>query len=262
MRTGEDPGAVFDALVVRGQIRLHPTLGAVTEALATEAAECHREGRPVAVVVDTRDQAASLGAAIRGRLVAAGRVDDARVVTTRAGQRIGIGDRIATRRNDRDLEVANRDTWTVVAVSRHGALVVTPAAHVPETVTPSDSRDRLLPADYVNRYVELAYASTAHGVQGDTVPAAHLAMGDSTGAATAYVGMTRGRQTNIAHLVTEDITARVRCGDRAAGARALVGDDHPRRLLPSLAPRRGPHARRRRPPDGRIFGRSCGLSAD
>ena len=44
------------------------------------------------------------------------------------------------------------------------------------------------PRDYVRRHVELAYAATAHGVQGDTVTAAHLAVSEHTGAASAYVG--------------------------------------------------------------------------
>ncbi|SFP85505.1 AAA domain-containing protein [Geodermatophilus dictyosporus] len=209
MRTGEDPGAMFDALVTRGQIRLHPDHGALQQALAELTAAHHRDGERVAVVVDTREQAAELGAAIRQRLVADGRVDDRAAVTTRAGQRIGAGDRIATRRNDRALKVANRDTWTVTAVGRHGELIVTPADAAPGDVTPGASTptgagQRVLPADYVTAHVELAYASTAHGVQGDTVPAAHTVIGEHTGAASAYVGMTRGRTTNTAHLIAED----------------------------------------------------------
>jgi exodeoxyribonuclease V alpha subunit len=149
-----------------------------------------------------------------------GRVEDIGAVTTRSGQRIGIGDRVATRRNDRDLGVANRDTWHVVGVGRNGGLHVTPSdaapaavtpAAVPPTgrglphVTPATEAQRVLPADYVAAHVELAYASTAHGVQGDTVSAAHLVIGESTGAASAYVGMTRGREANTAHLVAADL---------------------------------------------------------
>ena len=63
----------------------------------------------------------------------------------------------------------------------------------------------MLPADYVTAHVELAYASTAHGVQGDTVTAAHVVIGEHTGAASAYVGMTRGRTANTAHLVAADL---------------------------------------------------------
>jgi exodeoxyribonuclease V alpha subunit len=62
----------------------------------------------------------------------------------------------------------------------------------------------VLPADYVTAHVDLAYASTAYGVQGETVTAAHVVVGEHTGAASAYVGMTRGRETNIAHLVAAD----------------------------------------------------------
>jgi exodeoxyribonuclease V alpha subunit len=148
-------------------------------------------------VVDTRDQAAALNAAIRDRLVATGLVDDAHATTTRAGQRIGVGDRIATRRNDHDhdLDVANRDTWTVINVDRNGQL----------TVRDNDAGQRQLPADYARRHVELAYATTAHGVQGDTVTAAHLVVGEQTGAASAYVAMTRGRASNIAYLVADGV---------------------------------------------------------
>ncbi|WP_336029194.1 MobF family relaxase [Geodermatophilus sp. FMUSA9-8] len=217
MRSGENPGKVFDALLARGQIRLHPDSEALREALAAAAAaEHYTAGERVAVVVATREQAATLNAAIRDRLVADGRVDDRRVVVTGAGERIGAGDRIATRRNDRDLHVANRDVWIVAAVGQRGGLLVTtdgtahvtPAGGVSAPVTPASTLAgtgaRVLPADYVTANVELAYATTAHGVQGETVTAGHLVVGEDTGAAAAYVGMTRGRTANTAHLVATD----------------------------------------------------------
>jgi hypothetical protein len=159
----------------------------------------------VVVVIDTREQATALNAAIRDRLVADGLVDDLRATSTRAGQRVGSGDRIATRRNDRQLGVANRDTWTVTAVGPDGDLVVTPTSDAPGGVPPSAGPQRLLPRDYVTSYVELAYAATAYGVQGDTVPTAHVVIDEHTGAASAYVGMTRGRTANTAHLVAADL---------------------------------------------------------
>jgi hypothetical protein len=203
MRTGADPGAVFDALAARGRIRLHADTAARQEALAATATTCYGAGEPVAVVVDTREQAAELGAAIRNRLVAGGRVEDTRAVTTGSGQRIGVGDRVATRRNNPGLRVANRENWTVTAVDRDGRLTVTPTTGnaTPAGVAQSPGRQRVLPADYVTSDVELAYVSTAHGVQGDTVPAAHVVIGEHTGAASAYVGMTRGRTANTAHLI-------------------------------------------------------------
>ncbi|MCW3040110.1 MAG: trwC5, partial [Solirubrobacterales bacterium] len=223
MRTGDNPGAVFDALAARGRIRLHPDAAALTQALAVLTATHHRDGEREAVVVDTREQAAELNGAIRERLVADGRVGDIRVAVTRAGERIGVGDGVATRRNDRNLRVANRDTWTVTAVDELGNITVTPDVTPARTaasrvtgnvtltdVTPADDRSasterRVLPPDYVAHHVELAYASTAHGVQGETVLTAHVLIGERTGAAAAYVGMTRGRQANTAHLVADDL---------------------------------------------------------
>jgi ATP-dependent exoDNAse (exonuclease V) alpha subunit len=209
MRAGDDPSRVFDGLVARGRIRLHANPVELREALAALAAEHHRRGDQTAIVVDTREQVSGLGAAIRERLVADGRVDDACVAVTGAGQRIGAGDRIATRRNDAALGVANRDIWTVTAVSPSGALIVVPADVTPTgagrgDVTPAGAGERVLPAGYVTLHVELAYATTAHGVQGDTVTSAHVVIGEHTGAASAYVGMTRGRTANIAHLVATD----------------------------------------------------------
>jgi hypothetical protein len=63
----------------------------------------------------------------------------------------------------------------------------------------------VLPARYLTDHVELAYASTAHGVQGDTVTTAHVVIGEHTGAGSAYVGITRGRRSNTAHLVAESL---------------------------------------------------------
>ena len=50
MRTGEEPGAVFDALMARGAIRLHADPAELQEALAAMAATHHHEGERVAVV--------------------------------------------------------------------------------------------------------------------------------------------------------------------------------------------------------------------
>jgi exodeoxyribonuclease V alpha subunit len=124
MRASDSPGEVFDALLVRNQIQLHTSAADLQAALAETVAAHYSNGDHVAVVVDTRDQAGALNAAIRDRLVATGRVDDGHATSTGAGQRIGVGDWIATRRNDRDLDVANRDTWTVTGVDRHSRLTV------------------------------------------------------------------------------------------------------------------------------------------
>ena len=166
------------------------------------------------IVADTREQVADLNAAIRELRVVTGHVDDRRALTTQAGERIGVGDRVATRRNDYDLGVANRDTWTVTGIDPDGILQLT-----------GEHGHRNLPLAYTSHHVELAYATTVYGAQGETTTAAHMALGEHTGAASAYVGMTRGRNANTAHLVAESL-------DDAAQAVGRHLQPRPRRPRP------------------------------
>ena len=189
MRAGNHPEAVFDQLVERGQIVLHTDEASRTAVLADQAA-----ATGALVVADTREQVADLNRAIRERLVAAGKVDNSDPIITNAGDLVGVGDKVSTRRNDFDLGVANRDIWTVTGMGHRGELRL--AGH---------AGTREVPYWYALKDVELAYASTVYGAQGETTNAAHLVLGEHTGAASAYVAMTRGRDTNTAHLVAEDL---------------------------------------------------------
>jgi len=158
-----------------------------------------------------------LNAAIRGRLVAAGDVDDTAVATTRAGQRIGAGDLVVTRQDDRDVDVANRDTWTVTAVHDDSALALTPIRGSGLTGS------RSVPAGYVNRHVELGSAATVYAVQGATTQTGHLVLDQHT-AAAAYVGMTRGRRANTVHVIAADLAdARAQWIDAAGHGRTDLG---------------------------------------
>ena len=214
MRTGERGGEVFDALLARGQIIVHATDVERELALATEGLRTGNE-RPL-LIADTREQASALNAAVRDVLVSADWVNDLRAITTNAGQRIGLGDRVATRRNDPELDIANRETWTVIGLAPGQELVVE-----------STRGRRQLPAGYVAEHLELAYASTAHGAQGETVTSAHVVISDQTSAASAYVGMTRGRQNNTAHLVADSLDEAKRVWlDTFSRDRADLGPAH------------------------------------
>ncbi|RHW23973.1 TrwC relaxase [Nocardioides immobilis] len=198
---GEPTRQVWAALWRRDQVRIYPSETERTQALAQLAADGivsrDRRARQMLMLADTREQAAALNGAIRDRLVAAGRVDDTHAVATDAGERLGVGDRIATRRNDRDLGVTNRDTWTITAIGPDGSLAL----------RGRKATDlRTLPATYARKHTELAYATTVYGAQGETTQTGHLALGEHTSAASAYVAMTRGRHNNIAHLVAENET--------------------------------------------------------
>jgi exodeoxyribonuclease V alpha subunit len=226
MRGGDDPGATFDALLTRGQIHLHITDTDRIAALVRHAANGHEEGTATVIVADTNEQVGALNDAIRAELAAAGRVDDTHTTTGRAA-RIGSGDRVVTRHNEPGIEVANRDTWTVTSVHRDGSVTVA-----------GERGERLLPADYVRQHVELGYASTVHGVQGETAATAQLAVGEHTSAASAYVGMTRGRNANTAHLVADSIDdARQQWEAVFARDRADLGPAHAAELATREADR-------------------------
>jgi exodeoxyribonuclease V alpha subunit len=229
MRKGDNPAGVFEELHRRGQIIIHASDVERTAALA----EAGSTGD--LIIADRREHVADLNAAIRDRRHSR---EGGPVVTTASGEQLGVGDRVATRRNDPDLQVANRQTWTVSAVRDDGGLVL----H-------GRGRDRQVPAEYAIRYVELAYATTVHGAQGDTVDRAHVALSETTGAAAAYVAMTRGRDINTAHLVAESVQdARQQWIDAFSRDRADLGPAHARRQAIEAVDRYGPHTRRRLTP--------------
>ncbi len=131
--------------------------------------------------------------AIQGRQ---GHGPGARHVGLADGTRVFAGDRIATRRNDSCLttedghQVRNRHTWTVETIRADGSLGVSD----PERGWVD------LPADYVARHVELGWAVTGYGNQGDTVDVGLAVLEPSTTRSHAYVAMTRGRAANHAWI--------------------------------------------------------------
>ncbi len=217
---GERVGEVWDALSRRGQIRIYASDAERTQALARLAADTFRTADTIQsggrdpgdrggmlMMADTREQTAALNGAIRDRLLATGHLkdshlDDTHTVVTKTGERLGVGDRVATRRNDRDLGVTNRDTWTITAVGTDGVDGVDGSL----TLRGRRAADlRTVPAGYAREHVELAYATTIYGAQGETTGTGHLILGEHTSAASAYVAMTRGRNHNVAHLVAENL---------------------------------------------------------
>jgi conjugative relaxase-like TrwC/TraI family protein len=229
MRKGDNPTTTFDELRRRGLIVVHASDVERTAALADVGAAGDL------VIADRREQVADLNAAIRDRR---GIGHHGGGTTTAGGERIGIGDRVATRRNDPDLQVANRQTWTVTGVGDDGSLTLR-----------GRGREQQIPAPYANCYVELAYATTVHGAQGDTVERAHFALSETTGAAAAYVAMTRGRQSNTAHVVAGSVDdARQQWIDAFSRDRADLGPAHARRQAIDAIDRYGPTAPRRSTP--------------
>ena len=194
MRDRENPGEVFDRLTAMGLITLHADEDAAREHITTHP----KVGE--AITVASNDEATALNKRIRAGRVEHGEVDDAVTATGSDGLAIGAGDLIQTRKNSSDLGVANRQQWIVQHVTDDGTVYAREAGSgrtSPRTVA--------LPAEYVAEHAHLSYAATAYGVQGATVDASHTVLTEATSAASIYVGMTRGRDTNQLHIVAADL---------------------------------------------------------
>lgn len=152
--------------------------------------ESHNSLQRLALVTGSNEEAHAINEAIQQRRIDNGELSPKRVAFGHDGQPLLEGDIIQTRRNDQGTGVQNRATWVVTRV-RHEWIEVQSAA---------DTTDRRhIPIDYVAEHVHLAYATTVHGIQGDTTHASIV--GPDVDAAGLYVGLTRGRTQNRAIVV-------------------------------------------------------------
>jgi hypothetical protein len=138
---------------------------------------------------------------------------------------------IITRGNDRRLAlsatdfVANGDRWNVASVRPDGAL----------DVRHSRSQRRVtLPADYVAEQVQLGYATTVHGAQGQTVDTSHTVLTGTESRQLLYVALTRGRHENYLYLdVTvpgEDAAMTIEAQRPSTAVELLTQGDRARQL--------------------------------
>ncbi|TAM69287.1 MAG: TrwC relaxase [Microbacteriaceae bacterium] len=190
MRARENPALLFDQLHALGLIHLHESTEAVKEAIAGTALD------GATITVATNDEARELNERVRAERVQQGEVDNARTTTGSDRLTIGAGDVIQTRKNDSQLQVANRQTWTVQHIGEDGTVWASETGRRHKY-----QRTTALPAEYVSEYTHLAYATTAYGVQGSTVSESHTVLSDALDAAGVYVGMTRGQEANRLHIV-------------------------------------------------------------
>ncbi|MFF1571401.1 AAA family ATPase [Leifsonia sp. NPDC058292] len=141
----------------------------------------------IAIVAATHAEAQSVSEDIQARRVAAGSVDTSGAVSGQAGQPIFVGDVVQTRRNDRTMDVQNRQNWVVKSVTSQHVMLA----------SANDSTDlRTISHEYAGSHLHLAYATTVYGVQGETMD--QSVVGPGVDAAGLYVGMTRGKMSNRA----------------------------------------------------------------
>lgn len=179
-------------LAERGHVDRVDHLDAARERMIDAYFEWHARGKRVTLVSGTNAEADAINDAIQQRHVDDGELDAGVVAWGMGEQRILVGDSVQTRRNDRVTGVENRAQWIVRGI-REGAI---------DLVSVGDSGELArVSADYAREHLQLAYASTVHGVQGDTADAS--VVGPDVDAAGLYVGLTRGRMHNAAIVVAQ-----------------------------------------------------------
>lgn len=159
--------------------------------------------RRVALVTSTNEEADAINEAIQQRRVDRGDLTLDRIAVGQGEQRLLEGDVVQTRRNDRSSGVENRAVWTVHRITPAGL----------ELHSVNDAIDICVVShEYAAEQVHLAYASTVHGIQGETTDASIV--GPGVDASGLYVGMTRGRAHNEAIAIARtDAAARDQIAD-------------------------------------------------
>ena len=159
----------------------------------------HLRGKDVLLLAGSNAEAAALSRRVQAKLAQFGSVGPPQAPLS-DGNHAGAGDLVRARLNTQidagGRQLTNRDILQVTAFRG-------PDAEVRRQRPDGTWTERFrVPRAYLARYAELAYAGNIHVAQGRTVDTAHLLVTDTLSRQALYVGMTRGRQSNTAHVVT------------------------------------------------------------
>lgn len=188
--TREEALAVAAALDAGGHVVRVESADEARRTMIDAWLAAHHARVRTALVVSSNDEADAVNEAIQQRRIEAGQLLPRRVAIGQGGQRLLEGDVVQTRRNDTHAGVQNRATWIISRIRTDRI----------DLQNISDSTDRRrIPVDYVSDHVHLAYATTVHGIQGETT--GECLVGPDVDAAGLYVGLTRGRQHNHAIVI-------------------------------------------------------------
>jgi len=159
----------------------------------------HLRGKDVLLLAGSNAEAAGLSRHVQAKLILIGTVGPPQAPLS-DGNHAGVGDLVRARLNtefDADgRQLTNRDTLQVTAFRGPDAVVRR------QQLDGTWTRTFRVPTAYLARHTELAYAGNVHVAQGRTVDTAHLLITESLSRQSLYVGMTRGRESNTAHVAT------------------------------------------------------------
>ena len=159
----------------------------------------HLCGKNVLLLAGSNAEAAELSRRVQARLTQMGSVGAPQAALS-DGNQAGVGNLVRARLNTEidagGRQLTNRDTLAVTAFRGLNAEVRR------QCLEGTWSGTFRVPRSYLARHAELAYAGNVHVAQGRTVDTAHLLATESLSRQALYVGMTRGREANTAHVVT------------------------------------------------------------
>jgi hypothetical protein len=175
----------------------------------------------VLLLAGSNGEAAELARQVQGMLRMMGRVGEPQVELS-DGNTAGVADRIRARLNaaiDAGGQLlTNRDTLRITKVT--AGSVVAQRKTGPDTW----SGQFTVPAAYLAESAELDYAGNAHVAQGRTVDVGHLLVSQTLSRRALYVGMTRGRHENYAHVETGNTAPPGKPAYEQAGGVQAPGD--------------------------------------
>ena len=196
LRAGEkDVTAVYDR---HGRICAADREAALARAAQAWLAD-HLHGKDSLLLAGTNEEAADLARRVQADLIRLGTVVHPRAPMA-DGNYAGTGDLIRARLNSTidagGQRLANRDVLRITGWRGQDAEVRRrlPGGEWSEPFT--------IPAEYLSADAELHYAGNFHVAQGRTVDTSHVVVSDSLSRRGLYVGLTRGREANIAHVIT------------------------------------------------------------
>jgi conjugative relaxase-like TrwC/TraI family protein len=167
------------------------------------------QGKTSLLLAASNEEAARLAGIARERRIERGQIPGGRDITLSDGNPAGRGDLVRARLNAEidaaGQPLANRDVLRITGWQDDGAgreAIAQRQLTGPGADGRRWSDEFTVPAAYLQEHAELAYAGNVYVAQGRTVDTAHLVVSEGMTRDLLYVGMTRGRESNHAHVVT------------------------------------------------------------